>query len=52
LQLKRQSQAFQAAKQIPKSDKAERQAAFRQVNETFGFGEYALHDWVKQFTKT
>jgi putative transposase len=52
LRLKRQSQAFQVAKQIPKSEKAERQAAFRQVNATFGFGEYALHDWVKQFTKT
>ena len=52
LRLKRQSQAFQVAKRIPKSQKAERQDAFRQVNETFGFREYALHDWVKQFTKT
>ena len=52
LRLKRQSQAFQAARQLPKSQKAERQEAFRHVNKIFGFQEYALHDWVKQFTKT
>jgi putative transposase len=52
LRLKRQSKVFQAAQRLPKSQSAKRQAAFHSLDKAFGFQEYVLHEWVKQFTKT
>jgi putative transposase len=46
LNLKRDSQAYHAALKLPKGTK--RQAAFAQINEAFGFQEYALHAYAAQ----
>ena len=52
LRLKRQSKTFQVAIHISKAKKKDRQEAFNQLNKTFGFREYDLHEWAKQFTQT
>jgi putative transposase len=49
LRLKRQSKGYQAARKLPKG--AKRQAAFAQINEDFGFQEYALHAYAAQIIK-
>jgi hypothetical protein len=40
--------AWQAARAIPKTQKRERAAAFSQLRRTYGFSEYALHDYAKR----
>lgn len=52
LDLLRESQAFQEALHIPRKKKTARQQAFTEINEEFGFREYDLHAWAKQFTAT
>ena len=40
--------AWQAARAIPKAQKQERQVAFSQLRQAYGFSEYALHDFAKE----
>ena len=40
--------AWQAARAIPKAQKRERAAAFSQLRQSYGFSEYALHDFAKE----
>jgi len=40
--------AWQAASAIPRSRKHERHAAFSQLRKTYGFSEFALHDFAKE----
>jgi transposase len=40
--------AWQAARAIPKLQKQERQVAFSQLRQAYGFSEYALHDFAKE----
>lgn len=47
LALLRQSKAFQTARAMPKS--MERTKAFTKANEAYGFREYDLHTYAKQF---
>jgi putative transposase len=50
LELKRESQAYRAAVKLPKGTK--RQAAFADINQTFGFQEYALHAYAAHITQS
>lgn len=47
LSLLRQSKGFQAARKMPKGK--ERIEAFKKIDETYGFREYDLHAYAKQF---
>ena len=40
--------AWQASRAIPKAQKQERQVAFSQLRQAYGFSEYALHDFAKE----
>src|SRR5258708_1630881 len=48
LQRMRADPAWQAARAISKTQKQERQAAFSQLRQAYGFSEYALHDFAKE----
>jgi putative transposase len=48
LKLKRESKAYQTALHLPKGEP--RQAAFAEINRSFGFREYALHDYAGKIT--
>jgi putative transposase len=56
LDLMRQSKAYQVAQKLPRGDKGSpaakaRAAAFRAVNQRFGFREYDLHAWAAERIK-
>ena len=47
LRLMRADPAWQEARAIPPAHKQERKEAFTQLRQTYGFSEYALHEFVK-----
>ena len=40
--------AWQAARALPKTPKRERAAVLSRLRQTYGFSEYALHDYAKR----
>lgn len=48
LALMRESESYQAARKLPKVDKAARQKAFKALIQQYGFSEYALHQFEKK----
>lgn len=50
LKLMRESRAWQQARKV--TDKKQRSARFKEIQQAFGFREYDLHKWATQFTKS